>query len=122
MNWIALLGVLATAICSGGTAAAAINFFQQRPKLTAEAEDIYSKYRSRERRGDLREKAALKAEAELIEYKFDRIIDACEKLIDQVQHFPGVNVSAVRSDIRDIKYLDRIPGREPPPTVFEGES
>lgn len=117
---LGVIGTIVAAIASGSTAAAIINYFQQRPKLTAEAEDIYSRRRSRERREDRQERAELKAEAELFEYKVDLLIDACTSMCDAVQHCPGVNVVDVRRKVLEIKYLDRIPGR-PPPADLRGE-
>ncbi|QAY05760.1 hypothetical protein SEA_VASANTI_22 [Gordonia phage Vasanti] len=121
-SWLGLVGTILAAAAGGGTVAAIINYFQQRPKLTAEAEDIYSRRKSRERREDHRERAMLRAEAELIEYKFDNLLDACGSLLDQVQHCPGVDVSQVRTKVLEIKYLDRIPGRPAPGDLLvEGE-
>lgn len=118
-SWLALAGTIIAAMAGGGTVAAIINYFQQRPKLTAEAEDIYSRRKSRERREDHRERAMLRAEAELIEYKFDRLLDSWDTVLNQVQHCPGVDVSQVRTKILEIKYLDRIPGRPAPSDLLE---
>lgn len=121
VTWWSLIGTIIAAAAGGGTVASLINYFQNRPKLTAEAEDIYSRKASRERREGLREHRRMKEETRLVEYKFDRLLEACTSILDAVQNCPGANVSAARAEILEIKYLDRIPGRQAPSEYLEEE-
>ncbi|UAK38468.1 hypothetical protein K8O93_01285 [Gordonia bronchialis] len=118
---ITLLSTLLVAVVSGGTMSAIINAIQNRKKLTAEADDIYSRKRVRERSADRKERAYLKAEAKLMEYKVSLLTDACEAMLEQVQHCPGVDVRQVRAEVRRIKFLDRIPNQPSPEDLLNGD-
>jgi hypothetical protein len=108
------LGFVLTAIVAGlgsGVLVKSIDFFQNRHKNDAETEEIYSRVNSRTRR----QMWVVEQHNELTRYKVDQMLLKFDELLNEVSHCPGVNVSKVRGEINEIKYLDRIPGREPPP-------
>lgn len=120
--WVTFASTLLAAVIGGGTMGAVINALLNRKKFTAEAEDIYSRKHTRERKADQRERAYLKAEAKLMEYKVSLLTDACEAMLEEVQHCPGVDVRRIRAEVRRIKFLDRIPDQPSPEELLDDDS
>lgn len=108
-----IVGAIISAIGSGSI----VNYIQNHRKTNAETkqieEDIISKIRSE---GDQRY-VVMRDHAELQEYKFDQLLEEYLELIERIREkgaSSSERLAELRAGAMRIKYIDRIPGREPP--------
>ena len=112
--WTAVASILSAvfmALASSGL----IGYFQNKHKTTVETRGIEQNVISKIRIEGDKKNAILVAHAELYEYKFDMLLEEYFKVIERLRDYPSASVEDLRQMAYQIKYTDRIPGRQPPP-------
>lgn len=109
-----IVGALFAALASSGI----VQYIQNKHKTGAETRAIEESVIVKVRREGDKRSDILIAHAELNEYKFDMLMEEYMKLIDSIRGkdcTTGDVLVELRKRAYDIKYIDRIPGRQPPP-------
>lgn len=117
-TWLAISTII-TAVVAALASSGLVGYFQNKGKTNAEQkqieEDVIAKIRAT---GDKKSEALMKR-GELQEYKFDMLLEDHLSLIDKVKETCAAPDKPLLADLRAsalrLKYIDRIPGQEPPP-------
>lgn len=100
------------AILSSGTVVAIINWISKRGINQAEAENIWDQIKSRNFAEANEELKAVKCQLATCEYKIDRMADGWSSTISRLEKCTGEDMSDIRRELIDIKYLRAIPGSD----------
>ena len=111
--WTAIATVV-SAVVTALAGSGIINYFQNKHKTTVETSGIEQNIISRIRMESDKKNATLVAHIDLFEYRFDMLMEAYLEVIERLRDYPITDVADLRAKAYQIKYLDHIPGREPP--------